>query len=228
MKHFILIHFLFFLRTSGHSQTLTYRYFEKSGLYCSEEVMLFSDSTYLYETDCENRSKINFGTYSTNNDSIILYQIKLSDLNLIGEIEFYQETDSQLNVEMKYKDGEIYPIYLRYSNYETALKWTNYEISTDSLIQNASNETSIYPSYYDSTIQNDQQRTDTIYICLTVFEEFLKERKIIQVLPEYNKLVLYINSPSILNRYFEMKSLKYLEFGKHYISIHKDLFIKSD
>jgi hypothetical protein len=228
MKYIILIHILFLYLDSSYSQTLTYRYFEKSGMYCSSEILLFSDSTYLYEMGCENRSNINFGTYSINQDSIYIHQFKLSDLNLIGEMEFYQGVEPKLNVEMKFKDGEMYTLELIYSNYEKAQKWANYEISTDSLIQYNSNEASSYQTHDNSTIQNSQQRPDTTYICLTLFEELLKERKIIQVLPEYNKLVLYINSPSILNRYFEMKSLKYFEFGNLFISIHKDLFIKSD
>jgi hypothetical protein len=62
------------------------RFVNNNPPFCSASIVVFSDSTYLYETGCENRSHINFGKWESTINQYKLTPINKSEFEVLDSI----------------------------------------------------------------------------------------------------------------------------------------------
>ena len=79
----ILLFIFLLIPLLSYGQIDTWRKYNKNDGFCSESLYLYNDSTYFYETGCEERSHINFGNWIIKNNIIQLMPIDTSKFNYL-------------------------------------------------------------------------------------------------------------------------------------------------
>jgi len=84
-------------------------YFKKNGL-CATSLILYSDSNYFFETGCEGRSNVNFGTWTSNKKIIKLTPIDTANFKSLKSISTGKDEISDSTITIKIYDLYDQPI----------------------------------------------------------------------------------------------------------------------
>jgi hypothetical protein len=163
--------------------------------YSSESFVFFDNSTFIYEIGTENKSKITIGTFTKNNDLFVLNPFKLDKIKLI---ENQKSIDNRIDAPIKtlfiFNDGDTSELEVKYTTRETATKWTNSVIDTDSLKKIESNDITNWKQ--DNFVWSDYRiNNDSIAVCLISIEKLINKRIVFYIAPNYSKLEIHINAP---------------------------------
>ena len=183
------------------------------GTYSSESFVFFDNNTFIYELGTENKSKITIGTFTQNNDLFVLNPIKLDKIKLIGN---QKSIDDSIDVPIKtffiFNDGDTSELEVKYTTRETATKWTNSVIETDSLKKINSNDITKWKQ--DNFVWSDYRiNNDSIAVCLLSIEKLINKRIVFYIAPNYSKLEIHINAPSKLAFFINNYECSYSEMS---------------
>lgn len=90
MKYLLLLLFPF----STYGQQVWKSYYKATDDFCNLNITLYEDSTYLYETGCEERSNVNIGNWNIDKDTILLTPIQLGKFKSLIHVSKNEKKDT--------------------------------------------------------------------------------------------------------------------------------------
>ena len=187
----------------------------------SESLVFFDNNTFIYETGTENKSKVTIGTFTKNKDLYILNPIKLDKINLIGNQKSFDNRISEpLKTYFIFNDGDTSELEVKYTTKETATKWSNYVLETDSLKQIESNEITNWKE--DNFVWSDYRiNNDSIAVCLISIEKLINKRIVFYIEPNFSKMEIRISAPIKLAFFINNYECSYSELENREFVINK-------
>lgn len=172
--------------------------FSYSSTFCSGTYYLFSDSSFVYELGCEEHSSITIGAYTKTKDSIFFYPKKLSEIDLVLKVEYFNtDSSSQFTTTYSTIADSTVKADAKYQSKEIAERWLAGKIDTDSLFDHMS-------IVFDSGSWRFVRTSDeTLYSCPIELQRLLNKKLIFPLPPEINEIRIYLALPyTILKQMF--------------------------
>lgn len=179
---------------------------KSSNLFCSSLFLLYSDSTFVFERGCEEMSSITLGEYLIENDTIFLFPKKLSEINLIANVE-QRNTGKSKPLKTIYKSisGDVVDANTKYVTRNTANLWIEGQIASEELI----NVDCV--NYDPKNFRYSNSCKKEIVACPIELAQ-LSGRKYYPILPKNNELIITINLPSHVLVYLINYEVQYSNF----------------
>lgn len=180
---------------------------KSSNLFCSSRFLLYSDSTFVFERGCEEKSTITLGDYKIENDTIFLFPKKLSEINLIANVEQRNSGRSKpLKTIYKSISGDMVDANTKYVTRNTANLWIEGQISSEELI----NVDCVI--YNPKNFRYSNSCKNEILSCPIELALLSGTCKSFPISPKNNQLTITLNLPSHALVYMINYEVQYSDF----------------
>jgi hypothetical protein len=165
--------------------------FGYSSTFCSGTYFLYSDSSFVYERGCEERSSITLGSFKVKNDTVILFPKRLNEIEFIIGVD-YIKIDSSKTIrttyDSYYQDSTV-EAYAKYPILDTAELWDSGVILTDSLTDHFS------VKFDTESWQNSREGNFKLASCPIELERLTEKRLYYGLTSETNEVRIHIALP---------------------------------
>ena len=178
--------------------------FGYSSTFCSGTYYLYSDSSFVHERGCEERSSITLGSYVLKADTLYLHPKRFEEINFISSVEYLDlDTSNYVTTNYVALNNRTVEADTKYTSIENANRWINGKMSTDSLEDHKSVKFNFEIYGYDFDMTEDYSfffervrlTSDTLGACPVELERLTRKRTCYHLPPEINEIRIRLELP---------------------------------